>query len=738
MEKFDIQADQRLIARLVRAGTQGNAIRALLELLTNSDDSYRRLEEKKTEHEGKIEILYRREGLCRSFTVRDFAEGMSYEDFTAAFRKYGAATSGLKEGKSVTGFFGTGAKNALASMTDGRICTFADDSFSDLRIFLQGNSLKGELDGPKPATEKIRAQYGISKNGTWAYFCADPDKGQTASRFDTVHSTLSDHWRLRKIMTNPSRFVWLIDLDEKKKKRRLRYAEPKGQKRVDEQFTVSCENYGEFPIHLSIWCAESELQQEGDDRRGGLLVIDDNEVALDMSLFKYDREPLAARLFGEVTFGRFQELQTKEEAVLDEKREGLNRSHPVCKAVISAIETRIEQLIQEEDRRQKEQRSQIDDDERTRYRDAFKILNEIAEAEAEEVQNLGQEPNAQVQPPPNGFCLYPNSAHVTVGKRYSLEVRIDTNKFGPGSLVQLTSSTAKLGIVGNTEFKIGKAQSGQIMRRFVTVQGSEAGVRATLRATIGKNVAEATIYVDPEPEENQSLFKDGLVFRPRTLTVRANRTRHAILRVYVKVVEAGSTIRVTSEHESVHVEPEEIVVKETDASRHVAEYKVDVWGDELDVTTTVSAETEAWCALLEVKTRMEEEQERPKGHGMFSEPDYNQVDPEPLERTKYSPETGKIIIYTNFPSIRHYLGENLRHRKTLAAQVLIADLIAERCFFESARRKKRDVAISPEALPERIQRDAQELSRKHGMRVHKALVDQRLLQKDQTAIVAPS
>jgi len=739
MEKFDIPADQRLVARLVRAGTQGNAIRALLELVTNSDDSYRRLEETKTQHEGLVEILYRKEGLCGLFTVRDFAEGMSHDDISAAFRKYGAATSGLKDGKSVTGFLGTGAKNALAGMTDGRICTFKDDNFSDLRIFLEGDSLKGELDGPKPATKEMRGQHGILKNGTAAYFRADPDKGQKVPRFDTVHTDLVEHWRLRKIMTNPSRAVWLIDVDEKKKKRRLRYRVQKGQERVNEQFAVSCENYGEFPIRLSISRAESELRQEGDDRAGGLLIIDDYEVVLDMSLFKYDREPLAARLFGEVSFGRFRELLTKEEPVLDEKREGLNRSHPVCKAVIAAIETRIDRLVQEESRRQKEARSQIDDEERTRYRDAFKVLNEIAEAEAEEVQNLGQEPNAQVEPPPNGFCLYPDSAHVTVGKRYAVEVRIDTNKFGPGSLVRLSSNTAKLGIVGNTEFKIGKAQSSQIMRRFVTVQGSEAGVRATLRATIGKNVAEATIYVDPEQEENQYLYKNGLIFRPETLTCKTNRTRHAILRVYVKIVEGGSTIRVKSDHESVHVEPEEITVNLTDARRHVAEYEVGVWGDEPEVTAVVTAETETALALLEVKTRMEEEQERPKGRGMFSgEPYFDQDDPEPLQRISYSRETGKITIYANFPSIRHYLGENLCHKKTLAAQVLVADLIAERCFFEMARAKKRDVAISPEALPERIQRDAQEFSRKHGIRVHKALVDPALVQKDQAAIMAPS
>ena len=62
MEKFNIQADERLIARFVRAGTQGNAIRALLELISNSDDSYRRLEEKKTHHEGFVELIYEKDG----------------------------------------------------------------------------------------------------------------------------------------------------------------------------------------------------------------------------------------------------------------------------------------------------------------------------------------------------------------------------------------------------------------------------------------------------------------------------------------------------------------------------------------------------------------------------------------------------------------------------------------------------------------------------------------------------
>ena len=76
MERFDIQADQRLIARLVRAGTQGNAIRALVELITNSDDSYRCLEDAGTPGCGVIELLYGKDGTCGVFAVRDYAEGM--------------------------------------------------------------------------------------------------------------------------------------------------------------------------------------------------------------------------------------------------------------------------------------------------------------------------------------------------------------------------------------------------------------------------------------------------------------------------------------------------------------------------------------------------------------------------------------------------------------------------------------------------------------------------------------
>jgi len=64
--------------------------------------------------------------------------------------------------------------------------------------------------------------------------------------------------------------------------------------------------------------------------------------------------------------------------LLKEEREGLDRSHPVCRAIIAEIEGRIERMVKEEQRRQTEARSEIDTEENTRYKAAFNILNEIA------------------------------------------------------------------------------------------------------------------------------------------------------------------------------------------------------------------------------------------------------------------------------------------------------------------------------------------------------------------------
>ncbi len=227
------------------------------------------------------------------------------------------------------------------------------------------------------------------------------------------------------------------------------------------------------------------------------------------------------------------------------------------------------------------------------------------------------------------------------------------------------------------------------MKWHVTVEGAEAGATATLSVIAGKRRAEATIVVDPEKAEKDELLSEGLVFRPQSVTVRMDKVRKAALLVYVKIIEGGSKVVLSSDSESVHVSPDNIIINEADAKRHVAEYEVEVWGDRTNATGLVTAQNESSMALLEVRVRKDDEDDKKeRGKGMFSEPDFND-EPEPLQRSSYSRETGKVSVYVNFPSVRHYLGSAGQHKKTLAAQVLIAELGRGAVFLGSGARKGR-------------------------------------------------
>jgi hypothetical protein len=362
MERYEIQADQRHLVRSVQTAMRGNAIRALVELITNSDDSYCDLEDSRNKPAGLIEILYKKDGYCCHFAIRDEAEGMSREEMKNSFgeKSYGAATSGLKEGKRRRGYFGQGAKDALAGMRDGRIVTVKDDLLTECRVFIERGKLYGELEDAVAATSELRNKHGIKGNGTIAYFTADPEKTGSVPRFDRVQAEVANNYMLRKIMTNPRRKVLLIDQNSDER-RRLRYTLPEGKEILSEDFALCYKTYPEFRIHISLWRSETELLQSGDDRTGGLLIIDDANVVLDISLFKYDNEPLASRFFGEVVINGFRGLLINEEAVLTEERNGIARRHPFCDQLIHEIERRLEVKVDEEKRRkQKEAQTRFD------------------------------------------------------------------------------------------------------------------------------------------------------------------------------------------------------------------------------------------------------------------------------------------------------------------------------------------------------------------------------------------
>jgi len=75
-------------------GTIRYLIDAVVELVTNSDDSYKRLEQEGKEVEGKIIIQTRRlkHSKCEKLEAIDFAEGMDKEQLKKALKFAGEAS----------------------------------------------------------------------------------------------------------------------------------------------------------------------------------------------------------------------------------------------------------------------------------------------------------------------------------------------------------------------------------------------------------------------------------------------------------------------------------------------------------------------------------------------------------------------------------------------------------------------------------------------------------------------
>jgi hypothetical protein len=116
----------------------GDIVRALVELITNSDDSYRRLEDAGVRRPGptygriEVEMDRRRDGT--TLRVRDYAEGMALQHMRHGVGTYAGETSGIREGGTVRGMWGHGLKDAILGLGHGRVMSIRDRVFCECAL----------------------------------------------------------------------------------------------------------------------------------------------------------------------------------------------------------------------------------------------------------------------------------------------------------------------------------------------------------------------------------------------------------------------------------------------------------------------------------------------------------------------------------------------------------------------------------------------------------------------------
>ncbi|MGZ8160816.1 MAG: ATP-binding protein [Methylobacter sp.] len=333
-----LPVDQRVID--IDSRRFASVEKALIELITNSDDSYARLEKTGTPVTGRIRIKYERHQAGALLVVADQAEGMSFER-ACSILAYGGAHSPLARGESGgRGYFGRGLKQAVYGLGHGWIETIHAGRFSRIELFRSENDgyLFEDFDGDRPAEASDYSHLGLSGNGTQVTIVIE-NSHVNISHYRSVVQAVADNIYLRDILAR--RTVELLHIQQGKEIERrgpVRHEEPPAILLMGpEQAGSFVYQQQEYPFTLTLKRAQDvELTLKGDERTNGLVVLSGMAV-LDCQLFNYENQLGTEYLLGSVRCAALVEKLGHGMAIISDEREGLNHKNAFVEAFSQAV-----------------------------------------------------------------------------------------------------------------------------------------------------------------------------------------------------------------------------------------------------------------------------------------------------------------------------------------------------------------------------------------------------------------
>ncbi|MBK5913034.1 ATP-binding protein [Rhodocyclus purpureus] len=334
----EIPVDQRVID--VDSRRFAVIEKALVELITNSDDSYSRLEKTGDPVSGRIAIAYERHQGGALLVVTDEAEGLSFPRACQVLA-YGGAHSPLARGeRGGRGYFGRGLKQAIYGLGHGWIETIHHDRLSRIELFRaeNGGYLYDDGGGDRPATAGDRQRLGIADGGTRVSIVVDNPLANIPHHASLAQA-LGNNIYLREILAR--RQVELTQLrhgSELEKSALLRYEAPRAADLLGPEHAALFVHAGEqYPFTITLKRAlDAELTTVGDERSNGLLVVSGSAV-LDCQFFDFEKQLGTEYLFGTVSCPALIEKLGDGLAVISDEREGLNRKDPFVAAFAHAV-----------------------------------------------------------------------------------------------------------------------------------------------------------------------------------------------------------------------------------------------------------------------------------------------------------------------------------------------------------------------------------------------------------------
>jgi hypothetical protein len=524
-----VERTERAFRQDAELAMGSDPVRAIVELTTNSDDSYVGL---LPTRKGQIRIeveRHRADATVR--VVKDRGCAMTGREMTERLGKDGVRSSGFELGKDVRGLLGRGAKDCVAFGTAEWVS----------RIGGRESQFKLEPSGRWEAADV--GSVAASDHGTTASLRIEPRF--TVPQHAKLKALLERHYALRPCISDrKGRDVHLVDVRQGRDEH-LVYEAPVGT--LVEGAELAVPGYDGETITVEL-CRANDSLEDGFDReywRHGLLVTS-GRAAYEVFAGRFEREPWSRYLgwlFGHADIPGIarmirdydDRLERGEQPspsnpirLVSRNRRGLvgRAEHPFVESCYGVLEGFLQPHL-DDLRRQLESTDgsrELTDETKKRLRDLGRVLGDFIE----EHDDSGSPTEDGALPPPRGLSVIPSialvhpdqNAHFTIRLRPSSDigqllmaptaaVSVDegAGEVVQGSAVQLIDR----GEYFSRSFTISPIPEGTVSAVSVEVEGSHTEALVECRVPAAPPLVETLAF-----EHKSYRLKEG---RPRRLRV---------------------------------------------------------------------------------------------------------------------------------------------------------------------------------------------------------------------------
>ena len=670
--EWDLSASRRYKRQNMERAMRGRIERGLVELITNSDDSYRGLEEVGEKVSGKIriEIERRRKGQPSIVKVLDRAGGMNLEDMYYKLGVLGERTSGFEKGQPRRGLHGRGARD-VACFGTVHFESIKDGEYNHLII---PPSLKCRFVEPysKKATQDIREKLGIPKgNGTVVTIEVDSRRFRIPQHESFIEN-FQRYYSLRDLFSNSDRRVELVDLHTGKEQP-LTYTYPLGEVVFDNEIAIS--DYPGVKASLLIRKHSTPFQQDHLPYREGMLVK--SAVAIhDCTYFGLDLDPFSWRFTGEVccefidTLVR--EYDDRDDAnpdcpnhsannpirLLDPLRsEGLIPDHPFAKKLQERCRKILKHLIEALKTAEAPPKRDVTDENLNKKLDNLsKEISKVFEEKLQEMEDEvlpGLEPLGSIEELPVGLHIIPPGEEpVVVNEPKTFSIKVKHYEALDRSLpITVDSSDTEIKVRASPVFLRKFSEDGRVGATTFTLESSKIGAEAIVEARYdGYDNMVLVKVVEPLPPPS---LPEGLSFDKPLYHLRINKEKILILWLKTTKLEKPTMAEITSDHPKIVVKGGgKCELHESDIPG-VLLGKCRIIGRQLKTKGSITARVDGF-GFTETRVVVEEREPRSRVR----------LDFKPVEdvfgsvRYKWHDENPYLLLIgAKHPSIRRYLGE---------------------------------------------------------------------------------